>query len=998
MCGGDGSDGSGGGSGASAKRAMMMTGGNSSASPPLKASHNSVSSATASMLLLNHTPPRIHTLSSGHEHHLFTTYDTKSLFAMGWNLWGQLGVPTVERNVDQMTEVGFFQGMSVSCVACAPYGSFVVAESGGATRGMRANWVDPDDVPEDEDDELETRQSDELHAPPSSAAHLHGQHLYAFGHNNLGQCGIGSKQERLLTPQMCQFEDRTGDSGDLSFKSIQTPLIEKIAAGYNHTVVLTQEGRVFVAGTNFYGQLGQSSCTRFRPVEMATAARGEAKLDSASNKHAPPLRFKDIACGFEHTVLLAHDDTVYVTGRNACGELGLGHQKPVRFFTQLALFNIQQVHCGYSFSIFVANNGTMWSCGDHTYGSLGIGEDVQKQKYFSTPQLVKFPSDNKKHVESCTMVVSCGARHTVVMLHQDSFVTLEKGVYRSLIDAKLQLEMDLKEHKKIAKEFEEAIHLLQEEDEKKRHCVDVVIHYEGLSERFSFVPADNVERLKHQLCVELMNLPAPNEGKTLDEMYRVQFWDQKFQMYLDLARQHLTGRSWDGTKVVIQPLKVHGEAPGISSIGGGTGTEMNRYWEIDSKHLHLVEADGRNASPHTLTSITAGYNPCTLNVSVKRINLAKAGTARDIISKEVSLISQMNHERILKCIGIAFRLEHNEADIVTEKPYHTNLIRYASEAQLGMTEKLTLLMEVAEGMYHFHRSGLTHHHLSPDTLCVTEEGHVKIVPSLHLAPGQQDFLGQLTYFAPEYYAQNYSSGGNKGDAEKDSNSTTLDHRVDIYSFGIVMWQLLSMQIPYQDLIPLFQQNRTMALLKKIHFSEPPLRPSLRALGEVPEALVALVEKCWHRDAEERYQNFKDVLEALHKLEHSVQLWEKLRFTGGNGFNKNHGSTRSNNSQSSSVGSNSFSAGVEHNDSSGSNTTYAILIKYQDSTKRITAHNVQSVSDLCQHALDALRMSLPLSHFKFLYYDQEFEEYAELDSLEHVSRDGNKLVMSVRRVA
>jgi hypothetical protein len=80
-----------------------------------------------------------------------------------------------------------------------------------------------------------------------------------------------------------------------------------------------------------------------------------------------------------------------------------------------------------------------------------------------------------------------------------------------------------------------------------------------------------------------------------------------------------------------------------------------------------------------------------------------------------------------------------------------------------------------------------------------------------------------------------------------------DERADVYSFAIVLWELVTQLEPFKGLHP-------MQIMRACDRGErPPLSPDQRAA--VPAAYVALMERCWAREPEAR-PSFREALQAL----------------------------------------------------------------------------------------------------------------------------------------
>lgn len=137
----------------------------------------------------------------------------------------------------------------------------------------------------------------------------------------------------------------------------------KFAFGGNHTWALFPDGTLYVAGSNEYGQCGIASpkvLTEFVPV---------------------PGKWKDVAAGWEYSVLCSCDDRVYTCGRGPKGELGLG-ERVTTTGTELAevlaevdlpalSLSISSLGCSINHTVVTYSDGTHVGWGACRKGQLG---------------------------------------------------------------------------------------------------------------------------------------------------------------------------------------------------------------------------------------------------------------------------------------------------------------------------------------------------------------------------------------------------------------------------------------------------------------------------------------------------------------------------------------------------------------------------------------------------------------------------------------------------
>ena len=199
--------------------------------------------------------------------------------------------------------------------------------------------------------------------------------LWSTGYNNYGQLGLGDTNYRTTFTQV------TTNTND----------VKSVYCGYYNTFILKNDGTLWSCGNNQYGQLGLGDTINRTTFTQITTNTGD---------------IKEIYCGTYHTFILENDGTLWGTGLNSEGELGLGNTNNRNTFTQITTNtnDIKSVYCGWSHTIILKNDGTLWSTGDNSYGQLGLG-DTNNRTTFT--QVTTNADDIKQ--------VCCGLNHTLIL-------------------------------------------------------------------------------------------------------------------------------------------------------------------------------------------------------------------------------------------------------------------------------------------------------------------------------------------------------------------------------------------------------------------------------------------------------------------------------------------------------------------------------------------------------------------------------------------------------
>ena len=180
--------------------------------------------------------------------------------------------------------------------------------------------------------------------------------VWAAGSNSNGQLGDGTTINRG-NPVQVKKADGT------EFKDV-----EKISAGNSHTIYLKSDGTVWAAGKNSTGQLGDGTTTDSSyPIQL---------------KNADGSNFTGVvglSAGGDHTLFVKSDGTVWSTGLNHLGQLGVGSHSNSSYAVQvksvddIALSGMVDVSGGAYHSVFLKNDGTVWAAGANSSGQLGDG-------------------------------------------------------------------------------------------------------------------------------------------------------------------------------------------------------------------------------------------------------------------------------------------------------------------------------------------------------------------------------------------------------------------------------------------------------------------------------------------------------------------------------------------------------------------------------------------------------------------------------------------------
>jgi Tol biopolymer transport system component/tRNA A-37 threonylcarbamoyl transferase component Bud32 len=225
--------------------------------------------------------------------------------------------------------------------------------------------------------------------------------------------------------------------------------------------------------------------------------------------------------------------------------------------------------------------------------------------------------------------------------------------------------------------------------------------------------------------------------------------------------------------------------------------------------------------------------------------------ARRRFQREAQLASSLNHPHILTVYDVG-EFEGRQY-LVTEFVDGGTLKDWAKEQKRTWKQIVELLSGVADGLAAAHQAGILHRDIKPANILVAKNGYAKLADFglAKLAEGagmdvtrtllegrtrQGAIVGTIAYMSPEQ-----------------ASGEPLDARSDIFSFGLVLYEMLAGKRPFSGATDL------ETLQKVIHQAPEPLGE------EIPAALRIAVEKALAKDPAERYQSMRELVVDLRRL-------------------------------------------------------------------------------------------------------------------------------------
>ncbi|XP_010548241.1 PREDICTED: serine/threonine-protein kinase STY17-like isoform X2 [Tarenaya hassleriana] len=270
-------------------------------------------------------------------------------------------------------------------------------------------------------------------------------------------------------------------------------------------------------------------------------------------------------------------------------------------------------------------------------------------------------------------------------------------------------------------------------------------------------------------------------------------------------------------------------------------TDGTDDWEIDMRQLKI---ESKVASGSFGNLYRGTY--CSQEVAIKilkpeRVN---AEMLREF-AQEVYIMRKIRHKNVVQLIGACTRSPN--LCIVTEFMARGSIYDFLHK-QKGVFKIQSLLrvaIDVSKGMNYLHQNNIIHRDLKTANLLMDEHEVVKVadfgVARVQTQSGVMTAeTGTYRWMAPEVIEHR-----------------PYDHRADVFSFGIVLWELLTGELPYSYLTPL---QAAVGVVQK------GLRPKVPK--NTHPKLAELLEKCWQQDATQR-PDFSEIIEMLQQIAREV---------------------------------------------------------------------------------------------------------------------------------
>ena len=230
-------------------------------------------------------------------------------------------------------------------------------------------------------------------------------------------------------------------------------------------------------------------------------------------------------------------------------------------------------------------------------------------------------------------------------------------------------------------------------------------------------------------------------------------------------------------------------------------------------------------------------------VKVVRDDVEDLGEQEKAFRHEAEALSKLSHRNVRRILAAG---RWNGLLYMVTEYINGSALKDIIEQDGPIAQKKAVdyALQIAAGIEHAHLKNIIHRDIKPQNVLVSLDGTVKLVDfgiakvisQKTRTMGGKDIVGSVHYISPEQ-----------------ARGTVVDSRTDIYSFGVVLYEMFTGRVP-------FEGGEAVAIAMK-HVSSEPLEPK-QVNPEISDGINDIILKCMQKDPAKRYQTASELREDL----------------------------------------------------------------------------------------------------------------------------------------
>jgi serine/threonine protein kinase len=241
---------------------------------------------------------------------------------------------------------------------------------------------------------------------------------------------------------------------------------------------------------------------------------------------------------------------------------------------------------------------------------------------------------------------------------------------------------------------------------------------------------------------------------------------------------------------------------------------------------------------------------CHLLNRIVAVKILKAELSRDEefvarFKREATSAARLSHPNIVNVHDVG---EENDVNFIVMEYINGKTLKQIIKANGRISSQRTveIALQIARALDCAHKNNIIHRDIKPDNILITEDNIVKVadfgiakVADSRTVTNSNKIIGTAHYFSPEQAKGNF-----------------VDGRTDIYSLGILMYEMITGKVPYDA-----DSSITIAMM---HIQEPVI-PPIEINADIPENINGVILKAIEKEPINRYQEAKKMAEILSSI-------------------------------------------------------------------------------------------------------------------------------------
>ncbi|XP_051126963.1 serine/threonine-protein kinase STY13-like [Andrographis paniculata] len=287
----------------------------------------------------------------------------------------------------------------------------------------------------------------------------------------------------------------------------------------------------------------------------------------------------------------------------------------------------------------------------------------------------------------------------------------------------------------------------------------------------------------------------------------------------------------EGLSELPPPPAFHGPTAAAAADAWGFVGNIDKKLLVDARKLVIGPMISEG---HHSVVYEGRYKSTPVAVKVMPSDMPSPESQQGKLNREVLMLSRVKHDNVVKFIGVVLE---PTLMIITELMRGGTLQKYLWSVRpnrLDLKVSIRFALKISQAMEYLHQNRIIHRDLKPSNLLLTED-HKKIkIADFGSAREVSDDemtveVGTYRWMAPEMF----NVDGLRPGAKKH-----YDHRVDVYSFAMVLWELLTNRTPFKG-----RDNILVAYAAAMN-----RRPSV---DDIPAGIAPFLKSCWAENPEDR---------------------------------------------------------------------------------------------------------------------------------------------------